>query len=150
MQIYRNTILFFDASCLIAAAGSPTGGSGFLLTLCAKGLIKAAVSQHVLLEAQRNIQSKLGAKATNHFYNFISIVPFSLATLPGENKLKRLEKIVNKKDVHVLAASLEIHAPFLLALDKGFITEVNQANLGIQALMPGEFIKIILPKHIDY
>jgi hypothetical protein len=97
MIIDRNTILFFDSSCLIAAAGSPTGGSGFLLSLCARGVLKAAVSQYVLLEAQRNVQTKLGDEADNHFYNFISIVPFSLATLPDKNILKRLEKICNKK-----------------------------------------------------
>jgi predicted nucleic acid-binding protein len=126
MIIDRNTILFFDSSCLIAAAGSPTGGSGFLLSLCARGVLKAAVSQYVLLEAQRNVQTKLGDEAANHFYNFISIVPFSLATLPDKNILKRLEKICNKKDVHVLAAALEIQAPFLLALDKGFISEITR------------------------
>lgn len=54
MNIDRNTLLFFDASCLIAAAGSPTGGSGFLLALCARGLLRAACSQPVLVEAERN------------------------------------------------------------------------------------------------
>ena len=112
--------------------------------------MKAAVSQPVLIEAQRNIQSKLGDTALNHFYNLISIVPFSLVSLPGENRLKLLEKAVNKKDVHVLAAALEIRAPYLLASDKGFISEVNRANLGIQALTPGDFIKTILPQHKDY
>ncbi|MBI2942103.1 MAG: hypothetical protein HYY04_16860 [Chloroflexi bacterium] len=37
MTIDLTTILFFDASCLIAAAGSPTGGSGFLLSLGGAG-----------------------------------------------------------------------------------------------------------------
>ena len=150
MIIDRNTILFFDASCLIAAAGSPTGGSGFLLSLCSRGLLKAAVSQHVLLEAQRNIQSKLGDEATNQYHNFLSVVPFSMAILPKENQLKRLEQIVNEKDLHVVAAALEIQAPFLLALDKGLVIEVNQAVLGIQALIPGDFIKTVLPTHVDY
>ncbi len=59
MSVDRNTIIFFDASCLVAASGSPTGGSGFLLTVCAKGFVKAAVSQQVLLEAQRNVTEQL-------------------------------------------------------------------------------------------
>jgi hypothetical protein len=49
--IDRHTLLFLDASPLIAAAGSPAGGPGFLLSLCARGYLKAAVSQPVLLEA---------------------------------------------------------------------------------------------------
>jgi hypothetical protein len=49
-----------------------------------------------------------------------------------------------------VAAALEVQAPFLLALDKGLVLEVNKANLGIDALSPGNFIKTILPDHVDY
>jgi predicted nucleic acid-binding protein len=150
MTIDRNTLVFFDASCLIAAAGSPSGGSGFLLSLCARGYLRAAVSQPILLEAQSNIRAKLGDEAVKRYHNFLAIVSFSLAALPDRTELKRLEKSINKKDVHVVAAALEIQAPFLLALDKGLILEVNKSNLGIHALSPGDFIKTILPDHADY
>jgi predicted nucleic acid-binding protein len=150
MTIDRNALLFIDSSCLIAAAGSPSGGSGFLLSLCSKGFLKAAVSQPVLLEAQRNIQAKLGDEAIKRFYNLLAEVPFSLASLPDKAELERLEKLINRKDIHVVAAALEVHASFLLALDKGLVLEINQAKLGIQALAPGDFIKTILPKHVDY
>lgn len=150
MTIDRDTLLFFDASCLIAAAGSPRGGSGFLLSVCARGYLKAAVSQPVLLEAQRNIQSKLGGEATRRFYNLLAVVPFSLASLPDMKELARLEKLANQKDVHVFAAALEVRADFLVTLDKGLVLEVSAAHLGIQAISPGEFIKKILPKHVDY
>jgi hypothetical protein len=43
MVIDRDTLLFFDASCLLAAAGSSTGGSAFLLSVCIRGFLKAAV-----------------------------------------------------------------------------------------------------------
>jgi predicted nucleic acid-binding protein len=150
MTIDRNTLVFFDSSCLIAAAGSPSGGSGFLLALCSRRLLNAAVSQPVLLEAQGNIQAKLGEEAIKRFQNFLAIVPFALAALPEKAELKRLRKLINKKDVHVVAAALEVRAAYLLALDKGLVLEVNEANLDIQALSPGDFIKTILPTHIDY
>jgi len=150
MSIDRNTLVFFDSSCLIAAAGSPSGGSGFLLSLCGRGYLTAAVSQPVLLEAQSNIQSKLGEEALTRYHNFLAIVPFSLAALPDKVELKRLGKLINKKDVHVVGAALEIRAPFLLALDKGLVLEVNKAKLEIQAISPGDFIKTVLPNHVDY
>jgi predicted nucleic acid-binding protein len=150
MTIDQDTLLFFDASCLIAAAGSPTGGSGFLLSLCARGFLKAAVSQMVLLEAQRNIQTKLGDESLRRFYNLLAIVPFYFASLPERPELERLVKFINNKDVHVIASALEIRAHYLLALDNGLILEINQTNLGILALAPGDFIKTILPQHIDY
>src|SRR3990170_3629984 len=147
MSIDRDTLLFFDSSCLVAAAGSPTGGSGFLLSLCARGYLKAAVSQPILLEAQKNILSNLGDEAIKRFYSLLAVVPFSLASLPDKAEFARLEKLVNKKDGHVLAAALEVHAPFLLTLDKDLVLEVNKAYLGIQAFSSGEFIKSVLPSH---
>ena len=150
MTIDRNTLLFFDASCLIAAAGSPSGGSGFLLSVCASGYLKAAVSQPVLLEAQWNIRAKLEEEAVIRFHNLLALGSFSLASIPEKAELKRLEKLVNEKDVHVVAAALEIRSPFLLTLDKGLALEVNRANLGIQAFLPGDFIKTMLPSHVDY
>ncbi|MEJ2354093.1 MAG: hypothetical protein P8Y03_30320, partial [Anaerolineales bacterium] len=73
MTIDRDTLLFFDASCLIAAAGSPSGGSGLLLSLCAREYLRASVSQAILLEAERNIQAKLGVGAINIIYNLLAI-----------------------------------------------------------------------------
>ena len=150
MRIDRNTLLFMDASCLVAAAGSPTGGSNFLLSLCARGYLRAAVSQPVLLEAQRNIQSNLGLEAINRFYNMLAILPFTLATLPDKAAFTGLEKLVNKKDVHVVAAALELRSPYLISLDKGLCLEANKAAIGIQAYSPGEFIRTVLPHHVDY
>ena len=150
MLIDRKTLLFFDSSCLIAAAGSPTGGSGFLLLLCANDYLKAVVSQPVLLEAQRNIQSKLGSREMIRFYKLLAMLPFSLAPLPGEDELAKLEKFINKKDIHIAGAALEVRAPFLLTLDRGLVLEMSKTSLSVQALTPGDFIKKILPQHIDY
>jgi len=150
MTIDRNTLLFFDASCLIAVAGSPNGGSGFLLSLCAKRLIKGAISQPVLLEAQRNIQTKLGDESLNTFYRFLTVTPLTLASIPGKSELKRIGSLITSKDAHVVGAAMVIKADFLLTLDKRLNLQVNQAKLGIQAISPGDFIKSILPSHTDY
>jgi hypothetical protein len=44
------------------------------------------------LEAQGNIQAKLGDEAIKRFQNFLAIIPFSLAALPEQAELKRLGK----------------------------------------------------------
>jgi predicted nucleic acid-binding protein len=80
----------------------------------------------------------------------LAVVPLALASLPEREELKRLMNLINRKDIHVIAAALEIRAPYLLALDKGLVLEINRANLGIQALSPGDFIKTILPTHADH
>lgn len=150
MKIDRNTAVFFDASCLIAASGSPSGGSGFLLSLCAKGFLQGVVSQPVLIEAQRNITSKLGSEALNTFFRLLAVVPLTLTQIPAGSELKVYETLVNPKDAHVVAAAEVNQVPFILTLDKRLAAQINQTNLPVKALTPGEFIKSILIHHTDY
>jgi predicted nucleic acid-binding protein len=148
MNINRSTLLFFDASCLIAAAGSPTGGSGFLLSLCARSLLRGAVSQIVLLEAERNIRRKLNRQASQTFRQLLLGTPLIVAPIPPLSQ--QFSQIVTKKDEHVIAAVLAISAPYLLTLDKQLEEQVNQADIPVRAFSPGGFIKTILPHHVDF
>ena len=79
MTIDSKTLWFFDASCLVAAAGSPVGGSGFLLSLCSQGFLRGAVSSYVLLEAERNIQVRLEPATVHTYYNFVATMPYLVA-----------------------------------------------------------------------
>jgi predicted nucleic acid-binding protein len=147
MTIDSKTLLFFDASCLIAAAGSPQGGSGFLLSLCAREFLRAAVSPYVLLEAERNIQARLETAAVHTYHNFVATIPYLVAPIPSP--LPSYPGI-NAKDIHVVAAADFATVSYLLTLDKRLTTEINAAQLSFPALTPGEFIKSVLPTHIDY
>jgi len=150
MIVDQDTLLFFDASCLIAAAGSPSGGSGFLLSLCARGLLQGAVSQPVLLEAERNITAKLGIEVLNTFHRLIVLTPMTVVPTPSKSERRSYQAVAGEKDDHVVAAGVAAEAPFLLTLDKRLEAQVNQADLPIRALSPGEFIKSVLPNHVDY
>lgn len=150
MTIDQNTLLFFDASCLIAAAGSSMGGSGFLLSLCARNFLRGIVSQVVLLEAEYNIQAKLGEKALAQYHNILQVIPLSVAPVPSLSRTESWSYLINPKDHHVMATVMATGAPHLLTLDQKLITEVNQAELSVQALTPGHFIRAILPTHKDY
>jgi predicted nucleic acid-binding protein len=77
-------------------------------------------------------------------------VPLALASLPAIPPEAAWQQYVNGKDAHVVAASLEIEAPYLLTLDQGLIVQVTNASLPIQALTPGDFIRGVLPHHLDY
>lgn len=147
MTIDRTTLVFFDASCLIAASGSPTGGSGFLLALCAKGYIQAALSTYVLTEAARNIQARMKPAAWINYQVLLTTVPFVMAPVPAP-----LPDVppVNAKDVHVVAAALAVNTSYLLTLDKGLLAEANQAQLPFITLLPGDFIKTVLTTHVEH
>lgn len=150
MKIDRTTLLFFDSSCLIAAAGSPTGGSAFLLRLCALEFLKGAVSQAVLLEAERNIINKFPPAVLIAYDQLLVRTPLIVAPLPTVSKLRRYHSLINQKDEHVVVSAIATGARYLLTLDKTLAKQINQARLPIQALSPAEFIKTILSHHTDY
>ncbi|HID85929.1 MAG TPA: PIN domain-containing protein, partial [Anaerolineae bacterium] len=116
--------LFIDASVFIAAAGSPEGGSSFVLELCKRGRFRALCTRLVLLEAERNIHRKLGAEALLRFYQGLAELDPTLETLPTSEEIAACEPIVGEKDAHVLAAALKSGADVLLTLDRRhFMTE---------------------------
>lgn len=154
MIVDHSTLLFFDASCLIArepsGRGSPSGGSGFLLALCATNRLRGAVSQYVLLEAERNITSKLGSEALRNYRRLLLQAPLVMAPVPQPSPRQLWRRVVNAKDAHVVAAALAIKAPFLLTLDRGLLDQISQTALALEVLTPGDFIRTVLPRHADY
>lgn len=147
MSIEGSTLLFFDASCLIAAAASPGGGSGFLWSLCERGFLVAAVSEPVLAETEINLLNRFPAPALErHQLQLARGLP-RLAAVPRLDVDPRRFPAINPKDEHVVAAALAIGASYLLTLDRPLAEEINGANLVLWAVSPGDFIKTVLPTH---
>ena len=99
--------LFIDASVFIAAAGSPEGGSSFVLRLCKQGHFRAVCTKLVLLEAERNIRRKLGAEALLRFYRDLAELDPLVEAPPSPEEIAACEPLVGEKDAHVLAAALK-------------------------------------------
>ena len=150
MTIGPTTLVFFDASCLIAAAGRPDGGSGFVLSLCARRLLVAVVSQPVLWEAENNILSKLGADGLATYHQLLKQTPMIVAHVPLPEERERFRELVGEKDEHVVVAAATIAAPFLLTLDKRLAQRITAGLSTPRALTPGEFITTILPGHVAF
>jgi predicted nucleic acid-binding protein len=150
MVINQTTLLFFDSSCLIAAAGSPTGGSSFLLALCARGFLKGAVSHAVLAEAEGNILTNLTPPALIRYRREILAIPYVSAPVPSALERETVAHITGEKDAHVAASAISVGAHFLLTLDKRLAHRVNESELSLHALSPGEFITTKLPTHPAY
>jgi predicted nucleic acid-binding protein len=135
--------LFFDASVLIAAAHSSTGGSGYLLEACHRGRFKPVVTRLVLIEAERNIKAKLGEEDLLRFYQLLGAVDFAIEPPVSAEEIADYSHLIEEKDAHVLAAAARSGAQFLLTLDtKHFMTErLSKADLGLIIVTPGHFIK---------
>jgi predicted nucleic acid-binding protein len=150
MAIDQKTVLFFDSSCLIAAAGSPTGGSSLLLAICARGALRGAVSHAVLAEAEGNILTNLRPPALTRYRQEILAIPLCFAPVPSTTERETVAPITGDKDAHVAASAISVGAPFLITLDKRLASRINESELSIHALSPGEFITTKLPTHPAY
>src|SRR3954465_8609343 len=150
MTINEKSLLFFDSSCLITAAGSPTGGSSLLLAICARGFLKGAVSHGVLAEAEGNILSNLQPQALSRYRQQILSIPLTVAPIPSTPEQERATAITGEKDAHVLASALHVGTEYLITLDKELANRIREAELSVDALSPGEFITTKLPTHPAY
>ncbi len=134
--------LFLDASVLIAAAGSQTGGSALILELCRHGKAWAASSRLVLLEAERNIRAKLGRDALLRYYQALASINMELIRAPDPQEIRAHEQIIHQKDAHVIAAAEKGAVDVLLTLDrKHFMSPTVQgAGLPFQIMTPRDFL----------
>ena len=103
-----------------------------------------------MLEAQRNVLEQLGQEALDRYHRLVMMLPLRIVAISSKRQLERFRNIVNDKDLRVMATAVAAEAAYLLTLDRGLQKEVNQANLAVRALTPGEVIQMILPQHPDY
>ena len=149
MHVDSSTLVFFDASCLVAAAGRPVGGAGYVLSLCARNLLRAAVSHPVLVEAERNVRANFSDATLATYHGLLARTDAMVVAVPAPAARARYRNLVGEKDDHVVSAAIAAGAPFLLTLDRPLARGVNGANLPIRALSPGELINDVLPNHVD-
>lgn len=143
----RTTLIFFDASCIVAASGSPIGGSAFVLSLCWRRLLRGAVSYPVLEEAERNILSNFQLPTLEAYRHLMLRTPLAMVSVIEPAATSFWGSHVGEKDAHVTAAAEAIGATFLLTLDKRLAAGVQRSGQTLQALSPGDFITARLIHH---
>lgn len=149
MFVDRSTLVFFDASAFVAAAGSREGGSSFLLTLCRQGYLRGAASVPVLSEAARNIDRKLPTGALLRFHRLLSETAFLVAPVPLPSERTRYTTFAVEDD-HVVASCVASQAEYLITLDRRLLSRLAETALPFQAMLRGTFIKEVLVTHADY
>lgn len=136
-------LVFLDASVLVAAARSPSGGSALSLEVCGSRRFKAALTTRVLLEARVNIAEKFGDAELLRFYQQLAALNPELAQPPSGERVRECVPLTSEKDAHVLAAALECGADYLLTLDRRHLitSAVQAAGLSLRVMTPGDFLK---------
>jgi len=102
MAINRETSLFFDASVLVAASHSPTGGSALVLAACQVGGFQACTTSAVLIESERTLEVS-PKRSSDRFHELLASIPWKLLPVPPEAVIERYTQHVDPKDAQVLA-----------------------------------------------
>ncbi len=112
--------------------------------------MRLALSQPVLIEAERNVRENLGPAELRRLHHLTAVTPFTLASIPTGQAYAYCSESVGEKDAHVLAGAVTSGAAYLLRLDARLIQRATAPELGLLALTPAEFIRTILPLHPEY
>lgn len=135
--------MFLDASVLVAASRSPSGGSALALEVCCGRRFRAAFTARVLLEARVNIAEKFGDPELLRFYQQVAGLEPEMVPPPIPERMARCASLVGDKDAHVLAAALDCGARYLLTLDRRHLLTpaVQSAGLPLGVITPGDFLR---------
>lgn len=138
--------LFLDTSILIAAAGSPDGGSASVLEICSRGMATALVSRLVFREAERNIKEKMTEGTHLRYFKLLANLNPETTSLPAPPMLEQAAALVASQDAHVLAAARNGDATHLITLDrKHLLTEdVRRGSHPMIICTPVEYLQKLL------
>jgi predicted nucleic acid-binding protein len=139
------TLVFLDASVLVAASHSPSGGSAVSIEVCQGRRFRAVVTSLVLLEARTNIAKKFGAEELVRFYQQLAAMQPEIVPAPPVKQVAECALLTTEKDAHVLAAALACRASYLLTLDKRHLLTpaLQAAGLPLGVMTPGDFLRQI-------
>ena len=142
----QRTLVFLDASVLVAGSRSPSGGSAVAMEVCQGRRFRAAVTSTVLLEARNNIAEKFGEEELVRFYRQLAAMQPEMAPAPPASRIEECVPLTTEKDAHVLAAALECNAGYLLTLDRRHLLTptVEAAGLPLRVMTPGDFLRQVV------
>ncbi|MBI3442395.1 MAG: PIN domain-containing protein [Candidatus Sungbacteria bacterium] len=138
--------VFLDANIFFAAVRSSTGGSYFIMELAKQGHIRIVTVAYALVEAERNIEEKIGEGALHaHYENLLAARPIiqSVVKIPFIFASK-LATVMPEKDIPILAGALVSGAEALITLDrKHFLENEKLLKIGIPIpiITPGDFLQ---------
>jgi predicted nucleic acid-binding protein len=142
----QRVLIFLDASVLVAASRSPSGGSAIAMQVCEGRRFRAAVTTLVLMEARVNIAEKFGEPELVCFYHQLASLEPAMVAPPSSALMEKCIPLTTEEDAHVLVAALECKAAYLLILDRRHLLtpRVLAAGLHIRVMTPGEFLQSVV------
>lgn len=135
------TKIFLDASVIIAAILSPTGGSAKVIKLGQLGDWAQITSQTVVDEVKDHTE-KIG-KSSEEIGQFIKNHSVIVRKRMTKLEIKPLIELVDESDAHLIAGSKMTGVDFLVTLDKKHLLkeEIKNRFKPLKIVNPEELLK---------
>src|SRR5574340_412222 len=110
--------VFFDASVIIAALLSPTGGSALLLKYVKAGKILGIISQTVVNEILEEDKIEKFKKSREEIEDFIAKSELVVREEITLEEIREYQNRVDIEDAHLIAGAKLTECAYLVSLDK--------------------------------
>jgi predicted nucleic acid-binding protein len=141
MEDSKKLRVFLDTSALIAGIASVKGSAREILRLAEIDMIDIVVSKQVVIEADRNIESKLNEMLAD-YREYMKILSPELVNDPSPGEIKKYLSLINNDDSPILAATELSGSDYLVTWDrKHFILSRVKGRVKVKVVTPGEFLR---------
>lgn len=136
----KKSKIFIDSSALISGLNSPTGAAGIILSAFLAGEFLIYISDQVIEEVWRNIDSKFPLLKES-FLNFLLAQP-KIVKQPILKEIRKAYKLILTEDAPILAAAMKSSPDFLITWDiKHFMKKEVTSNISFIICTPKEFVQ---------
>lgn len=141
--------VYFDASIIIAAIISPTGGSALAFKLIKSGLIKGITSQTVVQEVLEEDKPEKIKKSRQEVEEFIAQSGLIVRKMVTVNEIAPYRDLVDIKDAHIIAGANLTKCEYLVTLDKKHLLhpDIKEKFLPLLIVSPKELLEEIVTKY---
>jgi len=141
--------VFFDASVIIAALLSPTGGSAQIFNFMKAGLIKGVASQTVIQEVLEEDKPQKIKKSKEEIEQFIAQSGIVVRKPVTVDEIVPYQNLVDVEDAHLIAGANLTKCQFLVTLDKKHLlrSDIKQRFLPLSIVSPKELLEEIVAKY---
>lgn len=138
--------VYFDASVIISALLSSTGGSRELINLVNRDVIRGITSQTVIEEIlEEDKPTKLG-KAREDIKEFIFKSGLVVRKNVTIQEIEPYQDLIDVEDAHLIAGAKLTRCDYLVTLDKKHIlrADVKKKFMPLQIVSPKELLEEIV------
>ena len=138
--------VYFDASIIIAALLSPTGGSSLLFQYVKAGKIIGVTSQTVIEETLKEDKPKKIKRSKREIEEFIAQSNLIVRESITIEEIAPYKDLVEIKDAHLIAGANLTKCSYLVTLDKKHLLkgDIKQRFLPLKIVSPKELLEDIL------